>query len=199
MEDVDIEEAYDMAGVYPTMNNAHPFSTLWAFHLEHAGDRWCVAGRFATVPLRPTVLDIGKLNLAKGKEYHVFDFWKQEYLGIHTDVIHCRALELGECQILGIREVSDIPQFVASSRHVSMDAVSVKTIDWNGSRLTVSGAAGSREEYYFAIPKKYRVQKVVCANVECTPLYKDTLLKVSVDFKERGRDEEITVYTERII
>ncbi len=201
MEDVDIEEAYDMAGVYPTMNNAHPFSTLWAFHLEHAGDRWCVAGRFATVPLRPTVLDIGKLNLAKGKEYHVFDFWKQEYLGIHTDVIHCRALELGECQILGIREVSDIPQFVASSRHVSMDAVSVKTIDWNGSRLTVkvSGAAGSREEYYFAIPKKYCVQKVVCANVECTPLYKDTLLKVSVDFKERGRDEEITVYTERII
>ncbi len=82
-----------------------------------------------------------------------------------------------------------------------MDAVSVKTIDWNGSRLTVkvSGAAGSREEYYFAIPKKYCVQKVVCANVECTPLYKDTLLKVSVDFKERGRDEEITVYTERII
>lgn len=197
MEDVNLKDAYDMAGVYPTMNNNHPFSTLWAFHFNHAGEIWCVAGRFATVPLKASGLDLAKLNLKKGKEYHVFDFWKQEYLGVVTEEIMCRELELGECQILGIREVQDKPQFLASSRHVSMDAVSVKAVCTEERVLTVDvqGAAGTTENYYFAVPKGASVSRVNVGGKDCTAAAAGSIFKVPVEFTTGGNYETITIYS----
>lgn len=197
MEDVNLQDAYDMAGVYPTMNNDHPFSTLWSFHLNHAGETWCVAGRFATVPLKETKLDLEKLNLKKGKKYHVFDFWKQEYKGIVTDEILCRELELGECQILGIRAVQDRPQFLASSRHVSMDAVSVKAVKWENQVLTteVEGVSGTTENYYFAVPEGCQVSKVKFGDKVCSAEHQGNILKVMVEFNTGEEHGEITIYS----
>lgn len=197
MEDINLKDAYDMAGVYPTMNNNHPFSTLWSFHMDYVGEKWCVAGRFATVPLKESRLDLSKLNLKKGKKYHVFDFWKQEYMGTVTDEIICRELGLGECQILGIREVKDIPQFIASSRHVSMDAVSVKEIEWKNNVLSVrvSGVKGTTENYYFNIPEEYKVSKVKFAGKECSEERIGSILKVIVRFEAGEENEKITIYS----
>lgn len=197
MEDINIQDAYDMAGVYPTMENEHPFSALWAFHLNHAGEKWCVAGRFATVPLGECSLNIEKLNLRPGVKYHVFDFWKQEYLGIVTHEIVCRELELGECQILGIRKVQEVPQFLASSRHVSMDAVSVKSVSWDGERLSVliDGVPGSREDYYFYIPDPYGVTSVTYGERKCPVEMADCLMKVSVEIREGELNESLTIYS----
>lgn len=197
MEEMNLKDAYDMAGIYPTMNNAHPFSTLWSFHLNHAKEQWCVAGRFATVPLEESRIDLEKLSLKKNTSYHVFDFWKQEYLGVVTDEIPCRALELGECQILGIRRVQEIPQFIASSRHVSMDAVSVETIEWKNQVLTleVNGVPGTTETYYFAVPEKYQITKVEYAGRACDALRQENILKVRISFEAGKEHEKITIYS----
>lgn len=187
MEEVSEKDAYDMAGIYPTMEDKHPFSTLWSFHLNHAKESWCVAGRFATVPLKKSKLSLEAVNLNPKLSYHVFDFWKQEYLGKVTGNIEVRELSLGECQILSFRKAMDIPQFIASSRHVSMDAVSVQDIVWENNQLTVSleGVKGTSENYYFAVPQKYTLKDAKAKGQTCKTEYSEGILCVSVEFKAK--------------
>lgn len=187
MEDVNLKEAYDMAGVYPTMDDDHPFSTLWSFHLNHAGENWCVAGRFATIPLRECTVKLEQLNLDPKASYHAFDFWEEKYLGIVTGEILCRELKLGCCQIIGLRKVQDVPQFLASTRHVSMDAVSVRDIQWKDGSLSAAlrGEDGMKASYYFAVPENYSLKQSEITGGTCSErlLEDGMILCVSVEFK----------------
>lgn len=73
-EGVSREDALDMAGDYPTMDDDHPFSSLWAVHLENPFRSWCVAARIATAPLRESVLPLESLGLDPERVYYAFDF-----------------------------------------------------------------------------------------------------------------------------
>lgn len=160
MEEASLEEAYAMAGNYPTMEDDHPFSTLWSFHLEQGEKQWCVMGRIATIPLKKCRLSLRRLGLDGNRSYHAFDFWRQEYLGVVCGEIQCRPLEIGCCQIVGLREVTGIPQLIASSRHVSMDAVSVREELWEEESgtltLSLEGISGTTQSYFIAVPEAYR-------------------------------------------
>ena len=184
MEDVNLKDAYDMAGIYPTMEDVHPFSTLWSFHYNHAGENWCVAGRFATVPLKESKICLEQLQLDSKEAYHVFDFWKEEYLGIVTGEVAVRELGLGECQILGLRKVKKEPQFLASTRHVSMDAVSVTNVTWADEQLQIlfAGVPGTKEKYYFTVPNGYELKNIQGNGMWCEPVQKDNLLCAEVEF-----------------
>ena len=185
MEEVSLKEAYDMAGIYPTMEDDHPFSTLWSFHLEHAGESWTVMGRFATVPLEASSVGLDRINLDPEAEYHAFDFWKQEYLGIVSGEIKCPALDLGCCQIIGLRRVQKTPQFIASSRHVSMDAVSVENLKWDAGLLTavLTGARGMNSIYYFAVPDGYEFCTAEVSGGTCSCRIDKKILAVDVLFE----------------
>lgn len=187
MEDVDLQDAYDMAGIYPTMEDDHPFSTLWSFHLRQADDVWCVLGRFATIPLRESEVWLKNINLDPQQQYHVFDFWAQEYRGIISKKIAVRALGLGECQILGLRKVKDVPQFLASSRHVSMDAVSVTETVWSDNRLSIflNGVQGTKEKYYVAVPKQYMFETTKTVGCTCTCKAEKEILCAEIEFTEK--------------
>lgn len=153
-EDITLKEVYDMAGIYPGMNDDHPFSSLWAFHLESEAlvNDWCVMGRFATVPLHASNIKMGQLGLSEKKQYHAFDFWKETYLGVVQDNMDVPELNVGECQIVALHEVQDVPQFIASTRHVSMDAVSVLNCNYENGvlNLRLQGVIGYTEKYYFS-------------------------------------------------
>lgn len=151
-EDMSLEDAMHLAGEYPTMHDAHPLSSLWAFHLTVPGRQWCVAARLATVPLDTCELDLSNLALDPDAEYHVFDFWPRRYLGLARGTLDCLPLAFGECQILAFTPASAGPTLVASSRHVSMDAVSVCRQHWSDGILTLqlTGIPGQTETYWFA-------------------------------------------------
>ncbi len=185
MEDVNLKDAYDMAGIYPTMNDDHPFSSLWSFHLNHAGEIWCVAGRFATIPLKACKMNLEQINLDVAASYHVFDFWNEKYLGIVTGEVEVKELGLGECQILAFRKVKKIPQFIASTRHVSMDAVSVQKIKWDDNKLyvTLKGVSGTKEKYYFTIPEIYKFESLEAQGACCSTNQNEYLLCVETEFQ----------------
>lgn len=186
MEDVLLKDAYDMAGVYPTMHDDHPFSTLWTFHYSHTGETWCVVGRFATIPLRASSIKLENIHLDPNESYHVFDFWKECYLGVVSGEVAVRALELGECQILCFRKVKKVPQFIASSRHVSMDAISVLGMTWKGNRLVMElqGVTGRNDRYYIGVPEGYKVSAVYCEGCESDFKNTDGLVSVEVMFHQ---------------
>ncbi|MDP6629464.1 MAG: alpha-galactosidase [Kiritimatiellia bacterium] len=153
-EDMSEEEARDMAGWSETMDDNHPLGSLWSFHLDTDAGRWCVALRAAVLPLKESSLSLSKLGLNEHREYIAFDFWKQQYLGKATGTLACEALRVGHCQVIALREVSDHPQLISSSRHISQDAVSVKKQQWNDGLLTLSldGVPGTTETYWFHVP-----------------------------------------------
>lgn len=186
MEDVSLKDALDMAGIYPTMNDSHPFSTLWSFHLNHAGRRWCVMGRFATVPLEESEVTLEQLNLDPEETYYVFDFWKQEFKGKVSGSVRCHALELGSCQILGFCKVEDVPQFLASSRHVSMDAVSVENITRTEKSLVLDlkGVRNTTETYSFVVPEQYQIREISFAGEKCKYETTGDSLSVKVAFAD---------------
>ena len=185
MEDVNLKDAYDMAGIYPTMDDDHPFSSLWSFHLNHAGETWCVAGRFATIPLKACKINLEQINLDASASYHAFDFWNEKYLGIVTGTIDVKELGLGECQIIGLRKVKEVPQFLASTRHVSMDAVSVQKITWNENKLCVvlNGVPETKERYYFAIPDEFQLKGMEVQGGYCKTAQEGNLLCAEMEFQ----------------
>ena len=184
MEDVNLKDAYDMAGIYPTMNDKHPFSSLWSFHINHAGETWCVAGRFATIPLKASKLNLEQISLDASASYHVFDFWNEKYLGKVTGEVAVKELGLGECQILGFRKVKEVPQLIASTRHVSMDAVSVQDIQWEENKLLIvlNGVQGTKERYYFFIPDGFEFEMIESQGSCCHVEQKENLLCVEAEF-----------------
>lgn len=186
MEEVTLEDAYNMAGNYPNMEEAHPFSTLWSFHLNQNQERWCVAGRFATVPLKASSLSLTELSLDGNTDYYAFDFWEQNYMGLVRERILCKELAIGECQIIGLRKAEKYPQWIASSRHVSMDAISIaKTQREEGSlSLWLEGIANTEESYYFIIPKSFVLVTVKGEGAVCSYGMTEELLKVEVGFLE---------------
>lgn len=155
MEEVNLEDALDMAGNYPGQDSNHPFSTLWNFAIDHHDYKWNVIMRVATVPLKESTLTAEQLNLEKDTDYLVFDFWNEQFLGCFSDEIPVKALGLGTCQVLSFRKKSTNIQLISSTRHVSMDAISVeKQVNENNSlKIFLKGIEGRSDKYFFYIPE----------------------------------------------
>lgn len=166
--DMTDQEARNQAGDWPTIDDEHPFSTLWAFHLHTPAGRWCVAGRFASLPLAASRMRLERLALDPQREYLVFDFWKQEYLGRVTGEVECPPLPLGHCQILALRPVLDRPQLLSSSRHVSQDAVSVTAQSWANDTLALelNGVCGMSEVYWIHRPPGFELVEATGRQLE---------------------------------
>lgn len=164
MEDVDLEEAMDIAGWAPDREDLHPFSSLWSFALRHHGRDWRVMLRVAATPLRAGSLPLDRIALDPARTYVAFDFWAGRYLGEVTGSFACPALELGCCQAVAFYEKPGLPTVIASDRHVSMDAVSilVHQQEKHGLHLTLSGVAGESFTYYVYLPEGYAAGGVRC-------------------------------------
>jgi hypothetical protein len=165
------EEARNQAGDWPTMNCDHPFSTLWAIHLDNSIGRWCVVGRVASIALRASKLKLVNLGLDPDGDYLVFDFWQERYVGRVHGEIDCLPLDLGHCQILAVRPALDRPQFLSSTRHVSQDAISVKSQTWADQTLTLQleGVCGTTETYWIHAPGRFDVTDVVANGLGAAP------------------------------
>ena len=156
------DDARAIAGRWPTVNDDHPYSSLWSLHLDTDVGRWAVLGRFATLPLGASKLPVERLSLDPEKNYLAFDFWKEEYLGVVRGSLDCPELELGHCQIISLREALARPQFLSSTRHVSQDAISLKSQSWDTGKLTLGleGVSGTTETYWVYAPKGFEVSAI---------------------------------------
>jgi hypothetical protein len=179
-------DAVNMAGIYPTMHDRHPFATLWAVHLRNRFRTWCVAGRFATRPLAASTLAMASLGLASDQAYHVFDFWAEEFLGTFTAGVPCRALALGHCQILAFVPAAPEVQLLASTRHISMDAISVTDLRSSGgcTCATLTGVVDTTETYWFHLPPNARARSVTLNGAAAAFTQTGSVLTVPVTFLE---------------
>lgn len=183
------EDAMYMVGPRTEQGVDSPFSTLWAVHFAKEYDCWCVVTRNALWSLGESVVELEKLGLDNKKTYLAYDFWEKKFLGEIKGALPMKALKYGSCQVVGLREKLDRPQFVASTRHVSMDAVSVKDIAWKDNTLSLKLVCveGTVETYSFYVPEGYKFDKAECEGGEVKVIEgnSDRLLEIEVSAKKK--------------
>ena len=132
-----------------------PVKTLWGSWVIVALLNWddhsCV-----------TQLDLAQLGLPKGA-YHVYNYWRQRYLGVVQDHIVIDPHQPHETVLLLLKPVSDQPQLLSSTFHILQGAVEVKEVYLAPHRLVVELEKRGKQfgRLVFAIPGERTVSKVL--------------------------------------
>lgn len=175
-------------------DGACPAASLWAFHINHGGRTWCVVQRAAIVPLKAVVISGEALGLDPSHKYYSYNFWAQRGSRVNGDAIALPELALGDTIVLALTDItSGHPVLVGSSRHVSMDAVSVKNAQSciGGYMLELAGFKGMKCEYaVFAGKLHGRIKHVQNAKAECAR--DGELIRVKVEFEAEAAEVTIS-------
>jgi hypothetical protein len=95
-----------------------------------------------------------KLGLDSDEPHVVFDFWNQKLLGVVRDVLQVN-IDPHDTRVLSIHRVSDHPELVGNSRHIT-GTYSILKQGWDGFTNTLSGTsqavAGDRYTLFFYVP-----------------------------------------------
>jgi Melibiase len=84
-------------------------------------------------PHRRVVLNFERVGFCSHREYLLFDFWKQQFLG-KIKGEHTAVLAPHECQVLSVRMASGNPQLIGADRHITMGGVELKDEDWQATK-----------------------------------------------------------------
>jgi len=103
-----------------------------------------------------------KLGLSAGS-YVVFDYWKQELLGVFKDGMDIE-IEPHDTRVLLIHSLLNRPQMIGISRHIT-GAYSVLDVSWDGAKNTLRGSSetvqGAPYSMWFYVPNTLRVSRAV--------------------------------------
>jgi hypothetical protein len=84
----------------------------------------------------------GGMGLERNVKYHVYDFWNDQYLGIHGGSGKLeQKLRPGEVRMMSVHKVIDRPVFISTNRHVMQGYVDLSNVKWNAKTQTLSGTA----------------------------------------------------------
>jgi hypothetical protein len=141
--------------------------------------------RYATVPLAAGAISLANCGLGPRRQYFAFDFWKQRPLGVVQGSAAFDALALGHCQVIAFHPVGSAPCCVGSSRHISMDAVSIRAQRREDPELVleIAGVAGTTEDYWFSIPSGCALHGCTAEGARVYWCLIGGLAKVSVTFE----------------
>jgi len=124
----------------------------WLQEIDRPFDHWSVLARFQWGKKREKewVFDLhgqpekevhfADLGLHDDREYLVFEFWTQRYLGKHTGSFTAPAMdENNGMQVFVIREAREHPWVLSTTRHLSQGGVSLLDEKWDAASKTLFG------------------------------------------------------------
>jgi len=102
------------------------------------------------------------LGLNPERAYLVFDFWKQEFLGVFKESIEFD-IEPHDTRVLYIRPLLQRPQLLATDRHIS-GAYSIETLAWDTEKLSLTGTSksipGNTYSLFVHVPGKFSLSGI---------------------------------------
>jgi alpha-galactosidase len=132
-----------------------PVETSWGSWVIAAllnwDDRSCV-----------TRLDLSHLGLPSGV-YHVYNYWRQRYLGVVRDQVVIDPHQPHETVLLLLKAVADRPQVLTSTFHVLQGAVEIKDVRLRQDRLVAKVEKPGKQfgQLLFALPPEHPVDRVL--------------------------------------
>ena len=82
---------------------------------------------------RKIVLNFAKAGLDPGRDYLLFDFWNQKFLG---KVRGEYSVELAphDCRVISVRPDEGHPQLIGTDRHITMGGVEISNEVWDAAK-----------------------------------------------------------------
>ena len=142
---------------------------FFTLHNRKFGEDWTVVSHHAWKNMPSKTVPLSQMGLTNGK-YHVFDFWKQEYLGVVDTKLKLDALSEGHCQVVSFRPVLDRPQVLGTERHISQGAFDLEGVKWQNESLSGTYKVGPGQKWSLSvfIPKGYSVSKLEPKGIDTT-------------------------------
>ena len=139
--------------------------TWWLQEIDRPFDHWCVLARFNwdTKADPEREVQFADLGLHPDREYLVFEFWTQTFLGKFTGSFIAPAMdENNGMQVFAIREAREYPWVLSTTRHLSQGGVSLLDEQWDAGRKTLLGrsavVAGDPYVLTVHLPSGFRVK-----------------------------------------
>ncbi len=152
------EVIHDLGRAFPmhtTPQSARPVDAFTGTKLPRAysfrvNDQWQQVSFYnddkdsATVstPLSGEQASRGSLDLNPKKNYYVYEFWSDRFIGkLHGNSVLSEKFAGGEARMYSVREVFDYPQVLSTNRHLMQGYVDLDKINWDQSKKQLSGVA----------------------------------------------------------
>jgi len=158
-----LKRALPTMDVHPTDFNS-PVSDgktqVLALHIALPFEQYLVAGVMNLTP-ETTVrsVDFKELLGLDAGEYCVYDYLRQEFLGLHRDAITLQ-LRPFETRVLCLRRKTGLPQIVSTSRHFTQGAAELRDVHWeaetNTLRVTAELVKDDPYTVTLLVPEEYR-------------------------------------------
>lgn len=161
---------------------------LWAMPVQRNFGRWTVAGLFnvdfdgkgESITQEVRLADLG---LEEGKEYLVYEFWGDHFLGAVKGGF-VRTIAGPGCEVYAIVENPSRPALVSTSRHVRQMAVDILDCRWDDSERVLRGRsrviAGDRYQLRIHVPQGFRPAEAVVGGAAAKTTMHGPILRVDV-------------------
>lgn len=106
-------------------------------------------------------ISLEELGLASGINYHLYDFWNEEYLGVISD---CLAVDIpkNSCKLLRIEKTRPYPWVLSTDMHILQGYVELASVKWDKNSFTLKGIAmrpkGEKGNIFVIAPKGYKLK-----------------------------------------
>ncbi len=114
----------------------------WLQEIDRPFEHWSVLARFnwSGKGAPETEVKFADLGLEDGREYVVFEFWTQAFLGKSRGAFRAPAQNTNAApQVFAIRAARSHPWVISTTRHISQGGVSLLDERWDAGSLTLSG------------------------------------------------------------
>ncbi|RDE12911.1 MAG: hypothetical protein C4K49_09365 [Candidatus Thorarchaeota archaeon] len=148
-----------------------PEPSMFVLPIETPLGLWAVA---AAVNLTDKPIDVtfplGDMGLDPTKLHYVFDFWKQEYLGLSEKTVVIKGLNPHSCKLLAVKPETKVPTVLSTTMHFTQGAVELNGMSWDSSRheLSTTIAVNTRdsEAVFFVYGSNWRPEKALVDGVD---------------------------------
>jgi hypothetical protein len=158
-----------------TYDAGHNVDTWWLQEIDRPFDHWSVLARIQWAKKREKEwkfdlkgipeqdVKFADLGLEADREYLVFEFWSQKFLGKFKGSFTAPAMDASNgMAIFAIREARAHPWVISTTRHISQDAVSLLDERWDAATKTLSGKSAviSGDAYVMTVhlPPGFKLQ-----------------------------------------
>lgn len=114
--------------------------TVFSLPIKKPFGEWAIIGFF-----NPSLTDtkrhhfpMQRLWLNPEKTYLAYDFWLERFLGEFSGHVAVDVLP-GHATVLALHEKQEVPQVIATDRHVLQGAVELEDVTWDAATRTLSG------------------------------------------------------------
>ena len=91
------------------------------------------------------------LNLPKMSEgVFGFEFWSNQFLGMFSDELKVQ-IPYGACKVIALRAITDHPQVISSSRHITQGIMDITEEEWNNNELHGKSLVVAEDAYELRI------------------------------------------------